>query len=129
MQLRALADKAAAVRKVRDRELSAIRNDAFGEEKPARGEHNPSAELGLDVVPKDHPARVALEKALSALPPGALRELWAVTLVARGEYALNDWDRAMAEAMRRTELDASQFMGMADLHDHLMKAVYEIERR
>lgn len=127
-QLRALAGKAGAVREVRDRTLSGIRDEAFIEEQPARGEHNPTADLGLDVVPEGNPARTALEEALSALPPAVLHELWSVVLIGRGDYGVKDWERAMAEATRLTDIGPDLFMGVADLHEYLMKAVSEIER-
>jgi hypothetical protein len=126
--LRLLADKVAAVRAVRDRMLSPVRNAALVEEKPARGEHNPSANLGLDVVPESNPARMALEDALSALRPAARRELWAVVLVGRGDHSLKDWERALAEANRLTDVGTDLFMGVADLHENLMKVVDELER-
>jgi hypothetical protein len=127
-QLRTLADKAAAVREVRDRILSGVRDEAFIEAQPARGEHNPAAVVGLDVVPEDDPARSALEEALAALPPEALRELWSVVLIGRGEYGVKDWERAMAEANRLTGVGPGLFMEVADLHEYLMKAVSELER-
>lgn len=127
-QLRALAGKAGAVREVRDRTLSGTRDEVFVEEQPARGEHNPTADLGLDVVSEDNPARMALEEALSALPPAALRELWATVLIGRGDYGVKDWERAMAEANRLTDVGPDLFMGVADLHEYLMIAVYEHER-
>lgn len=127
-ELRALADKASAVRDVRDRILTGVRDEALAEQKPARGPHNPSAELGLDLVPETDPARRALEEALSGLSPPALRELWAVVLVGRGDYAVKDWEQAVAEANRLRDVGTGLFMGMADLHEYLMKVVYELER-
>lgn len=128
LELRTLADRARAVREVRDRMVSGLDYDAFAEDSPARGEHNPGADLGLDVVPEDDPARTALEEALSALPPAALREVWAAVLVGRGEYQLSDWDRAMADAKRLTDVSTGMFMGVADLQGCLMRVVYELER-
>lgn len=127
-QLRALADMADAVREVRDRMLTGVRDEAFVEAQPARGRHNPTADLGLDVVPANEPARLALETALAALPPAALRELWSVVLIGRGDYGVKDWQRAVAEASRLADIDPSLFMGLADLHGYLMKAVTELER-
>jgi hypothetical protein len=128
VELKALADKARAVREVRDRILTGNRDDAFVEEKPARGVHNPTAELGLNVVPEHDPDRRALENTLSTLPQAALRELWAAVLVGRGDYGIKDWERAMAEANRLSDVGPELFMEVADLHEHLMKVVYELGR-
>ena len=128
VEVRALASKARAAREARDRVLPGIRDAAFGEPKPARGEHNPAAAMGLDALLESDPHRRALAEALSALPPPARRELWALVLIGRGDYGLKDWDRAISEANRLSDTDASLFLEHADLHEHLMKAVYEIER-
>lgn len=128
LQVRSLADKARAAREARDRMLTGVREKAFGEQKPARGEHNPAAEIGLDVLPEADTHRTALIKALSELPQAALRELWALTLIGRGDYGLSEWDQALQEAKRLREIDVSRFMEQADLHDHLMKAAYELDR-
>jgi hypothetical protein len=128
VEVRTLADKACAARKARDRMLAGVRDMAFGEPKPARGEHNPAAAMGLNALPESDPHRRALVDALSALPPPARRELWALVLIGRGDYGLKDWDRAISEANRLSDTDASLFLEHADLHEHLMKAVYEIER-
>jgi hypothetical protein len=127
-EVKALAAKARAVREARDRALSSIRDRTFAEPTPARGVHNPAADLGLDVLPKDEPSRKALEDSLAALPPSARRELWALVLVGRGDYAAKDWERAMAEASRLPDVGVSQFMEVADLHECLAKASYELER-
>lgn len=127
VELKALAEKARAVREARDRMLTGVRDAAFAEAKPARGARNPTADLGLDAVPKDDPARVALEDALSALPAPALRELWAVVLVGRGDYGLKDWERALAEARSLLDVSAGLFMGVTDLHEHLTTVAYELE--
>ena len=128
VEVRALADKARAARDARDRVLAGVRDAVLGEPKPARGEHNPAAAMGLDALFESDPHRRALAEALSALPPPARRELWALVLIGRGDYGLKDWDRAISEANRLSDTDASLFLEHADLHEHLMKAVYEIER-
>lgn len=127
-EVKALAAKARAVREARDRALSGIRDATFAEPRPARGVHNPAAELGLDILPRDEPSRLALENALAALPPSARRELWALVLVGRGDCAANNWERAMAEASRLPDVGADQLMEVADLHDYLLKAIYELEQ-
>lgn len=128
LQIKSLADKARALREARDRMLTSVREEAFGEPEPARGAHNPAGEIGLNVLPETDPHRTALVEALSELPPAALRELWALMLVGRGDYGLSEWDQALAEARRLQGLKVSLFLEQADLHNHLMKAAYEIER-
>jgi hypothetical protein len=49
-------------------------------------------------------------------------------LAGRGDYGLGDWERAMSEANRLSDIDASFFIEQPDLHEHLMKGVYELER-
>lgn len=128
LQLKAFAAKARAVRKARDRILTRVRDDSLAEQKPARGAHDPAAELGLAVVPEDDPNRKALEAEISAMSDAVRRELWAATLIGRGDYGVKDWDRALGEAQRLTEVGPDLFLGVADLDDHLMKTVYEVER-
>jgi len=128
LQIRAVADRALAAREARDRILSGVRDAAFGEQRPARGAHNPAAALGLDTLSETEPHRKALEAALSAFPAPARRELWALVLVGRGEYALKDWERAMSDVNRLPDIGVGMFMEQADLHECLMKAVYELER-
>ena len=128
LQVRALADQAFAAREARDRILTGVRDAAFGEQTPARGAHNPTAALGFDTLPETDPHRRALEKALSAFPVSARRELWAFVLIGRGEYALKDWERAMADVNRLPDVSVSLFMEQADLHECLTKAIYELER-
>ena len=128
MQVRDLAAKARVARDARDRVLAHVREEAFHEPKPERTGHDPAADSGVNVIPEANPERLALAKALSALPASALRELWALMLIGQGDYGLKDWQRAITEANRILDLDANMFMEQPDLHEHLMKAVYEIER-
>jgi hypothetical protein len=127
VQVKALAEKARAAREARDREITGIRDSAFGEPPPVRGPHNPTADLGLNIGPKDESHRKALEDALSAMPTAALRELWALVLVGRGDYGIKDWPRAITE-VTRAGVSIALFLEDADLHEHLMKAAYELER-
>jgi hypothetical protein len=127
VQVRGLALKARAARDARDRVLAHVRDQAFREPKPERAGHDSAADSGVNVIPEANPERLALAKALSALPVPALRELWALMLIGQGDYGLKDWQRAIAEANRILDLDANMFMEQPDLHEQLMKAVYELE--
>jgi hypothetical protein len=128
LQVKALADKALAVRDARNRFLTGIREAAFGEPKPARGVHDASAALGFNVLPASDPDRKVLDQALAALPPAALRELWALVLIGRGAYRLESWDRAIAEANGITDLSPALFMEDVGLYEHLMNALHELDR-
>ena len=128
LQVRSLADKARAAREARDQMLRGVREERFGEQRPARGAHNPAAEIGLDLLPETDPNRTALVQALTEFPQAVLRELWALMLIGRGDYGLTEWDEALLEAKRLRELDVGMFLEQPDLHEHLMKATYELER-
>jgi hypothetical protein len=128
VQARALAEKARAARESLDRMLAGVRETQLAEPRPLRGEHDPLADLGFDALPEDDPHRRALFEALSAMPLRALRELWALVLIGRGDYALKDWPQALSDAMQLPVIDPGLFMEQVDLHEYLMKAVYELER-
>lgn len=128
LSVKAIADKARAARDARDRILAGVRDEDIEEPQPARGEHNPTAALGLNVLPESDSDRQELEDALTALPPPVLHELWALVLVGRGDYGLKDWDRALAEAERLPDIDERLFLDQADLHELFMKALYELEQ-
>jgi len=128
VKIRVLAAKARAARDARDRMLTHIDDRAFHEPTSEREVRDPAADTGVDLRPESGPDRMALAEELSTLPVPALRELWALVLIGRGDYGLRDWGRAMAEANRLLEIDATLFMEQPDLHEHLMRAVYELER-
>ena len=129
VQVRALAEKAEAAREAGEVKLRGVRDAAFGEPRPARRQPEPGADVALDMLSEGEPHRRALVDALSALPPPARRELWALLLIGRGDYGLAEWDLAVTEAARLPDIDPRLFLEQADLHDHLMKAVYELEHR
>jgi hypothetical protein len=128
VQVRALADKARAAQDAAERLLHGIRDASVGEPKPARRRPDQGPAIRLDSLAENDPHRRALAESLSALPLLARRELWALVLIGRGDYGLSDWERAMSEANRLSDIDASFFIEQADLHEHLMKGAYELER-
>lgn len=129
VQIRALAEKALAVREAGEEKLRGVRDAAFGEPRPARRQPEPGADVAVDALSEGEPHRRAFVEALSSLPLPARRELWALVLIGRGDYGLDEWDQAVMEAGRLSDFDARVFLEQPDLHDHLMKAVYEIEHR
>lgn len=128
LSIRDLAEKARVARDARDRLIASVRDEDYEEPLPMRGERNPTAALGLYVLPESDASRRALEDALVAFPAPVLRELWALILIGRGDYGLKDWDRASAEAERLVDIDERLFLEQADLHEFLMKALFELEQ-
>lgn len=126
-QVKRVAALARAARLARDRMLDKVSGDQFGEPKPARGEHNPSAALGLDPLSPDHPAYAALQAALDELPPAARDELRALTWIGRGDYARKEWERAVADANAALGTGTTDpLLAQADLDVHLTKGLYEL---
>jgi hypothetical protein len=126
LETRRIAELAAAARDARDRALSPLREAELGEPPPARGEYHAEGTLGFAGVPGE-PAHRALLEAIGGLPSDIRRKLWAVMKTGCGDYARADWDRAMAAAENVS--DASIVGDLAeevDLHDKLMKGLYEI---
>jgi len=126
-QVRQIAALAKAVRKARDALLDNVPDEDMGEPPAARGEHNPTAAFALDPLPPDDPSVAALQKALDALAPAARSELFVLMRMGQGDFAINDWDRALSEA----ELLGEQTVTAAliedlDLHDHIAKGLYEV---
>jgi hypothetical protein len=126
-EVKHVAGMAKAAREARDKMLDKIRDEDLGEPKPARGEHNPSAGLGLDPLPPDHPVRAALREAITALASPARRELRALMGVGQGDYAAGDWQKALADAAAvRDEATIAALIDQSDLHEYLMKGLYEL---
>ncbi len=129
-QVKQIADLANKARIASDRALVELPERDLDEPKLARGEHNPAATIGLDPLPADHPARVALRNAVAALSDEARVELLALIWVGRGEYGFKDWQRALAAATAtRPAADSAILTEQADLHELLAKGLYELKLR
>lgn len=127
-EVRHIAGLANAVRSSRDDLIDKIRDEAVADFKPARGEHNPTAVLGLDPLEAHHPATRALREAIEALPAVARWELRAMIWVAQGDYAANDFESAVADASAMPDdITIGAIMEQPDLHEYLMKALYEMK--
>ena len=122
-----IARLAKAARDVRDQILTPVREQELGQPKPARGVHNPAAALGLDPVPVDHPTRKALGEAIEGLSIDARRELLALIWIGQGDYGAAELDRAFANTASTTDLSVDRFTSEAELHDVLMKSLYELK--
>jgi hypothetical protein len=127
-EVKHIAEMARAARDARDQMLGKVHEEALGEPKPARGEHNPAAGLGLDPLPPNHPVRAALRQAITALPSSARWELRALMWVGRGDYATKDLERAVADASTaQDDVTIGALVDQSDLHEFLMKGLYELE--
>lgn len=112
----------------RQRFLAGMRNIDLGDQDVERGSRNPTDLDALNIVSTDASAALdQLRRMLDGLSPEQRVELRAVMLVGRGDFAGNQWDRALDEAGRPP--DASHYEDIAeriDLHDYLMKGLYEL---
>ena len=126
-QARQIAALAKAVRKARDALLDNVPEEDLGEPPAARGEHNPTAVFALDPLSPDDPAVDALRQALAALEPGARSELFVLTRMGQGDFAINDWDRGLSEAeLLGDGTVIAAIIEDLDLHDHITKGLYEV---
>ncbi len=125
-QAQFVATLAKAARMQRDACLAEVREADLTETKPARGEHNPTADLGFVGLPADASQLVMLHEAVDSLTPAGRSELYALMRVGQGELAAKKWDRGLTEAVTLGD-DAvtSSLLEDPDLHDHLMKGLYE----
>ena len=127
LEARRIAELADAARDARNRALTQVREAELGEPSPTRGQHDAAGTLGFAGMPESEPARRTLLGAIEGLLPDIRRKLCAVMRTGCGDYARTDWDRAMAAAENVSdESIASDLAEDVDLHDKLMKALYEI---
>ena len=126
-EVKHIAEMAKAARDARDQMLDKIRDEDVGELAPAKGEHNPAGGLGRDPLPPEHPVRAALQDAITALPASARVELRALLSIGQGDYAAKTWEQAVADASNaRDDVTTAMLVEQADLHEYLMKALYEL---
>ena len=121
-----IADLAKVARRARDKGLSSFSERELGEPVAARGEHNPAGAIGLEPLRPNHPARVALERAIASLCPEARWDLQALIWVGRGEYAAKDWSEAVTIASTSADATVEALVDHPDLHDFVMKGLYEV---
>jgi hypothetical protein len=117
---------AAAARAQRDAFIARVPEDDLTETKAARGEHNPTAALGLTAFPADASQVTALREALDTLSSAARSELYALMRVGQGELAAQQWHRGLVDASTLgDEIVTAALIEDPDLHDHLMKGLFE----
>ena len=69
-----------------------------------------------------------MREAVTALPSSARWELRALMWVGKGDYASKDLERAVADASTaQDDVTIGALMDQADLHEYLMKGLYELK--
>ena len=126
-QARFIALLAKTARMQRDAFIGNVAEEDLGGPPPVRGEHNPTAELGVEPLPADvsRPAG-ELREAIGLLSEPARRELYALMRIGQGHLAAKKWRRGLSEA--ETLGDGAITAAMIDdpdLHDHIAKGLYE----
>ena len=117
---------AKAARMQRDASIAGVREDKLTEMKPARGEHNPTAALGFTAFPEDASQVTALREAIDTLSSAGRSELYALMRVGQGDLTAQNWHRGLVEAVNLgDETIKAALIEDPDLHDHLMKGLYE----
>ena len=128
-QAQLVAVLARAARAQRDSSIAGVPEADLIETKPARGEHNPTADLGFVAVPEDAPQLMMLREAIGILSPAGRSELYALMRVGQGQIAAKKWNRGLAEAgTLGDDVITAALMDDPDLHDHLMKGLYETKQ-
>jgi len=124
-QVRFIALLAKTARAQRDSFLGRVEDD-MTVQKPARGEHNPTAELGFEPVPAGSTQITALGEAIAGLTPEARSELFTLMRIGQGDLAVEKFYRGAREAtVLGDETVMASLVEDPDLHNHLMKALYE----
>jgi len=127
-QARFIALLAKAARTQRDSLIGKVAEADLGDPRGARGEHNPTAPLGLDPLPEASPQTAALKDALGVLTAPARAELNTLRRIGQGDIAANKWHRGLAEAVLLSDSAVTAaILEDADLHDHIMKGLYQAQ--
>jgi len=127
-QARFIALLAETARVQRDRFLVNVAEEELGGSEPARGEHNPAAELGYEPLALDSEQMTALREAIASLSSAARIELYTLMRIGQGDLAAQDWHGGVSEGGLLGEpAIIAALIEDADLHDHLLKGLYEAE--
>ena len=127
-QARFIALLARTARMERDAILGNVAEADLGDVTPGRGEHNRTAELGLETLAAEASPVAALREAITSLSPTARQELYTLMRVGQGHLAAKKWYRGLSEAEALGENTVTATMiEDADLHDHLTKGLYKLK--
>ena len=125
-QARFIALLARTARTQRDAVLGNVAEAGLVDVTPGRGEHNPTATLGLDPLSAEDTQPAALREAIVSLSLPARQELYALMRMGQGDLALRNWHRGLTEAERLGDAAVTDaIIDDPDLHDHLAKGLYE----
>jgi hypothetical protein len=127
-QARWIAILAKAARMARDQLLGNVSEQDLARTTPTRGERNPLSAIGLDALPSETTTAAALQEAIASISPGARSELYALMRIGQGHVAARKWHRGISDAAAvGDDVVAAALIEDPDLHDHLTKALYELE--
>jgi Protein of unknown function (DUF3775) len=127
-QARWVANLAKAAREDRDALLDNVAEDDLSRTSPVRGERNPTAALGFDPLPPDALTITALREAIGSLSSAARSELYVLMRLGQGHLAPGEWRRGLTEAAAAGDQTiAGAMIDDPDLHDHLLKGLYELK--
>lgn len=105
---------------------SVTEEDLAKEMTPARGDYNPTAGLAFEPIPPPAPQTEALREAVATLSPMARSELYALMRIGQGDLAAKKWHRGLTEAnLLGDQTISAAIVEDPDLHDHIMKGLYE----
>ncbi len=125
-QVRFIALLARAARTQRDTSLGHIADKDLDGAEAARGEHNPTGELGFDPLSAQNTQLAALSSALDTLTPAARSELYALMRIGQGNLAAKGWHRGLQEAQSLGDATVTAtLIEDPDLHDHVLKGLYQ----
>jgi hypothetical protein len=126
-EVRRIAGLAQAAGEAQDRAFVNASELDLDEPHPPQAEGRPVNDLGLAALPDDEPTVRALRDAIEGAPDEFRRKLWAVMRIGSGDYAAGESDRAIEDAARLAHSAfISELADEADLHDRLMKGLYEL---
>lgn len=128
-QARFVALLAKAARAERDAMLGHAPDRSLSEPTASRGERNPTAALGYDPLAPENLQLQALRDALGSLAQSARSELYVLMRIGQGQVAAKQWHRGLQEAQLLGDATVSSaLIEDPDLHDHILKGLYETAR-
>jgi hypothetical protein len=127
-QVHFIALLAQTARAQRDELLGNVAERDLSESKAARGEHNPTAELGFEHAAVEPSPIAMLRDAIATLSPAGRAELFALMRLGQGDLAAPKWHHGIADAATLGDETITSLLSEdVDLHDHLLKGLYEVK--